>query len=117
MVDLVEPDPIAFDPALGIDQIDVIHNARAQDDADELRCAGAIALLADHQLFLLRRRPVNHADKARRGRGERQGSPCYPFHGDPPSLLQLNTKTATPESRPRCSATAGSALPARVPRI
>jgi hypothetical protein len=84
MVDLVGLDLVAFDPALGIDEVDVILHRRAQPDADDLGRPGAVALIADHDLALLLRR-CGSGEAQRPGRGDRAGYQRHPiFHCIPP---------------------------------
>jgi hypothetical protein len=72
VVDLVVLDLVPVDPALRVDQIEIIMHRRAQHRADDLRRAGAVALDADCQRLVLR--PGGPGKRDRRGgaRHERQ---------------------------------------------
>src|SRR6266699_1549437 len=61
VVDLHVFDLVALDPALRIDEVVIVLDRRAYDDAVDLRRPGAVAHAADHDLLLLRRGGASEA--------------------------------------------------------
>src|SRR6266849_4469208 len=85
VVDLHVFDLEALDPALRIDQVVIVLDRRADDNAVDLRRPGAVAHAADHDLLLLRRGGASEAQRGRRA--SRDGHNGSPYTSHRPSSL------------------------------
>ena len=79
-IDLGRLDRIAIKHMAGIDEVEIVVHRRAQHRPDDLCRAGAIALHADHDLFLLGRRRPGEAQRGRSAHDERQRRRRYASH-------------------------------------
>src|SRR6266702_1689595 len=80
VVDLHVFDLEALDPTLRIDQVVIVLDRRAYDDAVDLRRPGAVAHAADHDLLLLRRGGASEAQRGRRASRDRHNGSPYTSH-------------------------------------
>src|SRR5204863_7434029 len=86
IVDLDDPDLVAFDAALAVNQVDIVVIARAQDGAHRRGRSGAVALEAENDFLLLgERRARSECQGAGRNRHS-QPTPHEPHHGFLPLL-------------------------------
>src|SRR5262249_19765892 len=75
VVDLARDDLVSLDPVLGIHQVDVVLDGRTQVDTYDLRRTSAVALVANQNLLLLRRRGAGEPqpDHGSRRQGRTRG--------------------------------------------
>ena len=116
VVDLDGLDLVAVDAALGVDQCDVVVEARAQDRAHDLGGPGAVALHADDDvgLALGHRRHHRREDGGHDGQHRDQSDQGL-AHTLSPFFAHLSTRTARRGSSCGCCARAGSVPPAPAP--
>src|SRR6266852_399565 len=88
VVDLHVFDLEALDPALRIDQVVIVLDRRADDNAVDLRRPGAVAHAADHDLLRLRRRAPGDAQRRYGADAEPQQASSQASHRRPPLLLR-----------------------------
>src|SRR5262245_40911898 len=81
VVDLDDPDLVALDAALAVQQIDVVVVARAKKDTNGLCRPGAIALQAEHEFLVLsvRRRGGKRQTADEAARPEPMSLACHRF--------------------------------------
>ena len=84
VIDLDHADLVALDAALAVQQRDVVVIAGAQEHADGLGRAGAVALQAEHQLLVLRDGGACRQRQARRRGGRAQPALACFRHLFPP---------------------------------